>query len=279
MHSQASQASAVPGLVGCCAIVTGAGSGIGRACALRLAAAGARVAAVDVNAAAAAGSREQIEEAGGEALDIAADVTDENTVAAAVASAGSRFGAPRILVNAAGIIVRKKLLDSTLKEWRHVLDVNLTGYFVMLKHVVPPMGEAGGGSIVQVASIAGHIGYGFSSYTAAKGGVLALTRQLAAELAERRIRINSVSPGVVHSGLNRDTLSDEAIRSATVDNTPWGRIGEPDDIASAVVFLAGPGADFVTGTDLVVDGGMISAIHWGQAAGSLQSFHSRPPAG
>lgn len=265
-------------ITGRCAVVTGAGSGIGRACAQRLAAAGIRVAAVDVNGAAAADTRAAIEKVGGTALDLVADVTDESSVATAVTSARARLGPPRILVNAAGVIVRKKLLDSTLEEWRRVIDVNLTGYFVLLKHVVPSMADAGGGSIVQVASIAGHIGYGFPSYTAAKGGVLAFTRQLAAELAERRIRINSVSPGVVHTGLNRDTLRDEAIRSATVRNTPWGRIGEPVDVAAAVFFLASSDADFVTGADLVVDGGMISTIHWGQAGDSLHSFHSQPTA-
>lgn len=274
MNIQQGQAGTGRDLTGRCALVTGAGSGIGRACAQRLAAAGARVAVLDTNGAAGAATRAEIEKAGGTALDLTADVTDASSVSAAVASAAARLGPPRILVNAAGIIVRKKLLDSTLEEWRRVIDVNLTGYFVMLKQVVPPMTEAGGGAIVQVASIAGHIGYGFSSYTAAKGGILALTRQLAAELAERRIRINSVSPGVVHTGINSDTLSNEAIRSATVDNTPWGRIGEPGDIAAAVFFLASADADFVTGTDLVVDGGMISAIHWGQAGDSLQSFHS-----
>lgn len=257
-----------------CALVTGAGSGIGRACALRLADAGASIAVMDANASAAAETKTAVEEAGGKAVDVVADVTDEAAVAAAVKRAGSELGTPRILVNAAGIIIRKKLLESSVDEWRRVLDVNLTGYAVLLKQVVPLMSEAGGGSIVQVASIAGHVGYGFSSYTAAKGGVLALTRQLAAELAQDRIRINSVSPGVIQTGLNTDTLSNESIRAATVDNTPWGRLGEPDDIAKAVLFLAGNTADFVTGTDLVVDGGMISTLHWGNAGQALHSFHS-----
>jgi NAD(P)-dependent dehydrogenase (short-subunit alcohol dehydrogenase family) len=258
-----------------CAVVTGAGSGIGRACALRLAADGANLALLDANGDAARQTRTLIEDRGGRAAEFAADVTDEDAVAAVMEQVREELGAPRILVNAAGIIVRKKLLESTLQEWRRVLDVNLTGYFIMLRNVVPAMAAAGGGAIVQVASIAGHIGYGFSSYTAAKGGVLALTRQLAGELAEQGIRINSVSPGVVHSGLNRDTLGDEAIRAATEANTPVGRIGEPEDIANAVVFLASPQAGYVTGTDLVVDGGMISKIHWGAAGTALHSFHAK----
>jgi 3-oxoacyl-[acyl-carrier protein] reductase len=258
-----------------CAVVTGAGSGIGHACALRLAESGAVLALLDANGEGAAETRKTIEERGGRAGEFVVDVTDERAVSSTLGQVADRLGPPRMLVNAAGIIVRKKLLESTVDEWRRVLDVNLTGYFILLKHVVPAMAAAGGGSIVQVASIAGHTGYGFSSYTAAKGGVLALTRQLAAELAESRIRINSVSPGVVHSGLNRDSLGNEDIRAATERNIPWGRIGEPDDIARVVAFLAGPGADFVTGADLVADGGMISTIHWGDAGSALQSFHSQ----
>jgi NAD(P)-dependent dehydrogenase (short-subunit alcohol dehydrogenase family) len=258
-----------------CAVVTGAGSGIGRACALRLAATGLPVALLDANAVAAAETRATIEGRGGRAAEFGVDVTDESAVTQTIAKVAERLGQPSVLVNAAGIIVRKKLLDSTVEEWRRVLDVNLTGYFILLKQVIPLMAAAGGGSIVQVASIAGHTGYGFSSYTAAKGGVLALTKQLAAELAADRIRINSVSPGVVHSGLNRDTLGNDDIRAATVDNIPLGRIGEPDDIASVVEFLAGEGAAFVTGTDLVADGGMISTIHWGKAGAELHSFHNQ----
>ncbi|GAA5161495.1 MULTISPECIES: SDR family NAD(P)-dependent oxidoreductase [Amycolatopsis] len=253
-----------------CAVVTGAASGIGRACALRLAESGFTVALLDVGDA--GETRRLVEERGGTAAGFAVDVTDEAAVAGVV---GRLPGPPRVLVNAAGIIIRKKLLETSVQEWRRVVDVNLTGYFVLLRQVIPAMAAAGGGSIVQIASIAGHTGYGFSSYTAAKGGVLALTRQLAAELAEQGIRINSVSPGVVHSGLNRDTLGNEVIRSATVGNIPLGRIGEPDDIAKVVAFLAGPDAAFVTGADLVADGGMISTIHWGKAGGELHSFHSR----
>ncbi|MEU4667358.1 SDR family NAD(P)-dependent oxidoreductase [Amycolatopsis sp. NPDC023774] len=255
-----------------CAVVTGAGSGIGRACALRLAEDGRPLVLLDSDGAAAERTAKELSVA---AAAFAVDVTDEEAVAGAVSQAVERFGPPKVLVNAAGIIIRKKLLESTVGEWRRVLDVNLTGYFILLKQVIPAMAAGGGGSIVQIASIAGHTGYGFSSYTAAKGGVLALTKQLAAELAVDGIRINSVSPGVVHSGLNRDTLGNENIRAATVANTPLGRIGEPDDIARVVAFLAGPGADYVTGTDLVADGGMISTIHWGSAGGELHSFHAQ----
>lgn len=263
------------GFDGQVAVVTGAGSGIGRACAERLAEQGAAIALLDSNENSAAETATQIASAGGSALALVVDVTDEASVGHAVDEANRQLGEPGILVNAAGIIVRKDLLDSTVEEWRRVLDVNLTGYFILLKTVIPRMRAAGGGSIVQIASIAGHIGYGFSSYTAAKGGVLALTKQLAGELAEDGIRINSVSPGVVRTGLNRDTLGIPAIVQATTQSIPVGRLGEPCDIAAAVCFLAGPEASFVTGTDLVVDGGMVSKIHWPAGAGGLQNFHAK----
>ncbi|MQA84270.1 MAG: glucose 1-dehydrogenase [Streptosporangiales bacterium] len=256
------------------AIVTGGGSGIGRGSGLALAAEGARVAVFDRDRAGAERTCADITAAGGKAIATVGDVTDEAAVVRSVAEAGERLGPVRVLVNAAGIAVRKSLLDTSGEEWRRVLDVNLNGYFYFLKAAVPAMEEAGGGSIVQIASIAGHVGYGYPSYTAAKGGVLAITRQLASELAPKRIRINSISPGVIETGLNRDTLGNEAIRAGTIRNIPWGRLGDPGDIAKAVLFLAGPDSEFVTGSDLVVDGGMISCIHWGDVAQSLRSFHA-----
>ncbi|HLH71472.1 MAG TPA: SDR family NAD(P)-dependent oxidoreductase [Candidatus Dormibacteraeota bacterium] len=256
------------------AIVTGAGSGIGKATALLLSQAGARIACFDRDEGTAHRTRSEIQARGGQATAIVGDVAEEAQVQAAVERAERELGPLRILVNAAGIVVRKNLLETSAEEWRRVIDVNLTGYFHFLRAAVPRMEAAGGGRIVQVASIAGHTGYGYVSYTATKGGVLAITRQLASELAPKRIRINSISPGVIETGLNRDTLADQVIREATVANTPWGRLGRPDDIAQAVLFLVSPASDFVTGTDLVVDGGMISGIQWGAARRSLHSFHA-----
>ena len=256
------------------ALVTGAGSGIGRATALLLAEAGARVAGFDREPETVRRTAEEITSAGGEAHALTGDVAESAQARAAVEEAEARLGPLRVLVNAAGVVVRKGLLDTTPEEWQRVLDVNITGYFNFLQAAVPRMEAAGGGRIVQIASIAGHVGYGYVSYTAAKGAVLSITRQLANELAAKRIRINSISPGVIETGLNRDTLSNDAIRDATIANTPWGRLGAPDDIAQAALWLAGPGSEFVTGTDLVVDGGMTSCIHWGAARESLTSFHA-----
>lgn len=258
------------------ALVTGAGSGLGKASALLLAEAGAQVAAFDLNQEAARATREEISRSGGTAIAIAGDSSVEEDVGEAVHETAAQLGKLTILVNAAGIVVRKGLLETSGEEWRRVVDVNLNGYFYFLKASVPQMQAGGGGRIVQIASIAGHIGYGYPSYTAAKGGVLAVTKQLAGELAPHRIRINSISPGVIQSGFNVDTLSQQPIREATIANTPWGRLGQPDDIAKAVRFLVSPESDFITGADLVVDGGMISLIHWGTAQQSLQSFHAEP---
>lgn len=256
------------------ALVTGAGSGLGKATALLLAESGARVAVFDLNEKAAQDTRQEIAAAGGDAIALAGDSSVEEQVGEAVHEVVTQLGKLTILVNAAGIVVRKGLLETSAEEWRRVIDVNLNGYFYFLHASVPRMRDAGGGRIVQIASIAGHIGYGYPSYTAAKGGIIALTRQLAGELAPHRIRINSVSPGVIETGLNVDTLSQQPIREATIANTPWGRLGEPVDIARAVLFLVAPESDFITGSDLVVDGGMISLIHWGKAQESLQSFHA-----
>jgi NAD(P)-dependent dehydrogenase (short-subunit alcohol dehydrogenase family) len=254
-------------LAGDVALVTGAGSGLGRASAAALAEAGARVCAFDLDADTAAHTRTDLEALGSRALAVAGDASRPEDAERAVAETARELGPLTILVNAAGIVVKKGLLDTTPGEWRRVLEVNLGGYFHFLRAAVPAMEAAGGGRIVQIASTAAHVGYGYPAYTAAKGGVLAMTRQLALELGPKGIRINSISPGVVETGLNRDSLADPAVRRQTVEHTPLGRIGEPADVARAVLFLAGPNSDFVTGTDLLVDGGLISGLQWRQRPG------------
>ncbi|MDF2824052.1 MAG: family oxidoreductase [Mycobacterium sp.] len=252
------------------ALVTGGGSGIGRATSEMLAAAGAHVLVLDRNLGPAQETVELITARGGTAEPVAVDVTEEANVKDCLQSRPID-----ILINAAGIIVRKSLLDTSLDEWNRVIAVNLTGYFTVLKATVPALSASRhGGRIVQIASVSAQIGYGYPAYTAAKGGVLSLTRELAGELAPLNIRINSISPGVVETGINRDTLGMPGpIRDATIGATPLGRLGAPADIAKAALFLVSDLADFVTGTNVLVDGGLISKINWGEAGESLQNAH------
>lgn len=243
------------------AIVTGAASGICRAASLRLAAEGAPVALLDRNEAGLAETKQLIIDNGGSAAAFAVDVTDAESVDSAVARAAESLGKPRILVNGAGIVVRKGLLATSPEEWDRVLRVNVTGYFHLLRSVVPHMEGAGGGSIIQIASSVAHRGgHGYASYTASKGGVLALSRMLATELAPKGIRINSVSPGAIVTAINHEVFSEPSIRAAMTGATPLARLGEPVDIAGAIAFLAGPDSAFITGIDVPVDGGLVSRI-------------------
>ncbi len=261
------------GLVDKAAFVSGAGSGIGQGVALRLAAEGAIVAAVDRDGAAAEATVAEIEAAGGRAKPVVADLTDAAGVTDAVAEAVA-LGGLDILVNSISHAPRKSLADIEVEEWQATLEGSLTSYFLCIKSAVPAMIARGGGKIVSVCSITAHVGYGAPAYTAAKGGILAMTRELAGELAPHRININSVSPGVVETGINRDTLADRSIRERTISLTPWGRLGRPEDIAGPIAFLASSDADYITGADLVIDGAMSSTIAWGEVAERFRSFHS-----
>ena len=257
-------------LSGSRALVTGGGSGIGGRSAELLAAAGAHVLVLDQHLDAAEGTVRRIREEGGSAEALQADVTVPSQVEKAVGTEPLE-----ILLNAAGIIVRKTLLETSHEEWQRVVNVNLNGYFNVLKAAVPLLAKArtGKGRIVQIASVTAQVGYGYPSYTAAKGGVFSLTRQLAAELAPMGIRINSISPGVIETGINRDTLGQQAIREATIAHTPLKRLGLPEDVARTVLYLVSDLGEFITGTNVLVDGGLISAINWGSAAGALQKAH------
>ncbi|MCE0765568.1 SDR family oxidoreductase [Pseudonocardia kujensis] len=243
------------------AIVTGAGSGICRAASLRLAAEGAPLALLDRDEAGLDETRRLVEERGGRAVTLPVDVTDAGAVEKAIAEAVDRVGAPRVLLNGAGIVIRKGLLATSPEEWDRVIRVNLSGYFHVLRAVVPPMAAAGGGSIVQIASSSAHLGgHGYPSYSASKGGVLTLSRMLAHELAPQGIRINSISPGATITPINSGTFAVPAIHDAMAGAIPLARLGAPADIVGAIAFLAGPDSAYVTGIDLPVDGGLISRI-------------------
>lgn len=242
--------------------MTGAASGIGGAVAGLLADYGASVAAIDRNADGVERVRSTLTHSGDGKphLALAADVTDDDGVQNALRRVSAELGEPTILVNSAGVIARSSLVETPMHTWSHLLDVNVGGYVRMLRAVIPMMATAGGGAVVQIASIAAHVGYGYPTYTATKGAVLALTRQLAVELAPQRIRINSVSPGAIETAINQASMSDQQRRRALERSIPLGRVGVADDIAKAVAFLVSDQADYITGTDLVVDGGLISAL-------------------
>lgn len=255
------------------ALITGAASGIGRLVAEMLAMRGARVSLFDQNKEGLEAVRSAFSAKGWTVAVTSGDASNEHDAAKAVQTAVGAFGGLDMLVNAAGIIIRKTLLETTPEEWRRVIDVDLNGYFYMLRAAIPEIRKAGGGSIVQISSVCANIGLGYPSYTAAKGGVSSLTRQLAGELAPYRIRINSVSPGPTETAINLDTMGDAAIKASIVANTPSGRTGQPVDIARAILFLLAPASDYINGTDLVVDGGISSKIHFGAAGESFLSYH------
>jgi 2-keto-3-deoxy-L-fuconate dehydrogenase len=237
------------------AVVTGAGSGIGRATTLLLAREGARVLAVDVNGAAA----EETAALAGEAVIAAqADVSEEASVEELFERCEKQLGPPDVLANIAGVGSTTNAPDTPLEVWDRVFAVNARGTFLCCKHAIPRMVAAGGGSIVNMASIAGLVGLrNRAAYCASKGAVVALTRALALDHVADRVRVNCICPGTVDSPWVRRLL-DEAGESldGLVARQPMGRLGTPDEIAAAVLYVASDAAAFMTGSALVLDGGL-----------------------
>lgn len=254
------------------ALITGGARGLGGAMAHKMAAAGAKVLITDLLEEAGAETAEAIQNEGGTAIFMRHDVTDEGQWAAAIALAVDKLGGLDILVNNAGIASDGTPLEHlSLEAWRKVIAVDLDSLFLGIKHAIPPMREragqwAGGGSIINISSIYGIVGSpGAASYHAAKGGVRLLTKAAALELAPAKIRVNSVHPGFIETDMVREGIrkmagaglgiGENEMKQELTNRHPIGRMGVPVDIANAVLFLASDDSAFMTGTEVVVDGG------------------------
>jgi 3-oxoacyl-[acyl-carrier protein] reductase len=238
------------------ALVTGAARGIGQAIALQLAADGADLALCDVKAEWLEDTAAKVKALGRRAEAYAMDVANGAAVGEAVAKILADFGRIDVLVNNAGITRDTLLMRMSEEDWDAVLDINLKGAFLVTKAVVKPMMKQRSGAIVNIASVVGIMGNpGQANYTASKAGLIALTKTTAKELGSRNVRVNAVAPGFIRTAMT-DKLA-EPVKDAMLKMVPLGRLGEPEDVAKAVAFLASDAAAYVNGQTLAVCGGMV----------------------
>jgi NAD(P)-dependent dehydrogenase (short-subunit alcohol dehydrogenase family) len=237
------------------ALITGAGSGIGRATALRLAVEGARIACADRDAEGAAETARLIGTQGGEAIALNVDVTNETACAQMVADTLARFGLLTTLVNSAGVRPERPDPAPAFAEWQRVVEVNLTGTYLCARAALPALTDSGVGSIVNLASIYGLVGGSTGpAYAASKGAIVNLTRQMAIDWAPR-VRVNCVCPAVIETPMTAGLRVDPAWAERVLNRYPLRRFGQPEEIAAAILYLASDEAAFVTGVALPVDGG------------------------
>jgi NAD(P)-dependent dehydrogenase (short-subunit alcohol dehydrogenase family) len=245
------------------ALITGGGSGIGKASCLAFAREGARVVVVDLKLETAEATAQEIVDAGGEAKAFAADVSKAKDSEGMVAFTEKSYGRLDVAFNNAGVFHAKDESVTTTTEeiWDMVIDINLKGVFLGCQYQVPAMQRAGGGSIINTASFVAIMGAAVPqiAYTASKGGVLAMTREIAVEFGRQNIRCNALCPGPVETPLLAELLADPARRNRRLVHIPMGRFARAEEMANAALFLASDEASFVTGTTFLVDGGITSA--------------------
>jgi NAD(P)-dependent dehydrogenase (short-subunit alcohol dehydrogenase family) len=240
------------------AIVVGAALGIGRAIAMAFAGAGANVACLDIDEAAASETAARIRSAGGEAMAHYCDVTSETSIADALKAAMAAHGAPRVLVN--GAAMREPtgtIVELAPSDWNRAIAINLSGAYLMSRAVIPHMANAGGGSIIHIASQMGRVGAaGRGVYCATKGALIQLAKVMAVDHARDHIRVNTLSPGAVETervSFRYGSMADA--RTQAVPKHPIGRLGQPEEISRAALYLASDASSFMTGADLLIDGG------------------------
>ena len=245
------------------ALITGGGSGIGRACAEMFAREGAKVAVSDISLERAQATTQFVTSHGGDAIAISGDVAVGDDAQNMVSATVEKFGKLDVLVNSAGVSARNAMPKGSSPEevWDKVIDVNLKGTYMVSWHAMPEMAKSGGGSIINLSSIMGLVGYpvgmggGFNPYNPSKGGVLQFTRNLAIDSASKNVRVNCICPGYVETDLTSALTKDAEALSRLETLHPIGRLGQPEEIAYAALYLASDESGFVTGTPLVVDGG------------------------
>ena len=244
-------------LYGRTALITGSSKGLGKAMALALAGAGASVALVSRDEAKLSEVATEIRDNGGCAAVFVADVTDEAQVERVRATFAAEVGGSlHILINNAGINIRKPLTDFTLAEWTSVLNTNLTSVFLLCRAFVPMMKGTGYGRIINMTSMMSHISLpGRTAYSASKTALLGFNRALALELAAEKITVNGISPGVCDTEINAPLMQNAELRAQFLAKIPLGRFGQPEEIAKLAMYLCSEDAGYITGTDVVIDGG------------------------
>ena len=249
-------------LSGKVALITGAGMGMGREASILFAQEGARVVVCDINGNAANETVTLVEKAGGQAVAAVGDVAVENDVRTMVETGVNRFGALHVLYNNAGVLWKdrdRSVLETDGVQWDRVMGINLKSVFWVTKHGIPHLQNAGGGSIILVGSVSALAGFtrAQDAYTAAKGALISLNKSLAIQFAKDQIRSNIIHPGIVETPLQAPYLTPE-LRAEFNTGIPLGRIGQPRDIANAALFLASDESSFMTGAEMIVDGGFMA---------------------